>query len=73
MLSAACHEPPTPPAPEAAESARSVVSFRRIAVSFASDSRQTPGARRGRREMTPVVSVPRYSRIVFHAGSASPR
>jgi len=73
MLSAACHEPETPPTPEAAESARAIVSFRRIAVTFASDSRPMAGSRRGRRAMIPVVSVPRYSRIVFRAGSAFPR
>jgi hypothetical protein len=66
MLSAACHELPPP----AAEPAPSVLSFRRVAVTFAPDTRQTRRAPHPRHDGVPAVSVPPYSRIVFRAGSA---
>jgi len=67
MLSAAYHEPPTPPA---VEPVPSTATLRRIAVTFAPD-RSAAAARRERREPPPMASPPRFSRIVFRAGSVS--
>jgi len=66
MLSVAC--PVLPPSP-AGEPASSMLSFRRVAVTFAPDNRQPRRAPQRRRDSIPAVSVPPYSRIVFHAGS----
>jgi len=69
MLSVACHEslppPPAEPAPVA-------FSFRRLAVTFENDDRQVRNGRRPGR-LVPTVSVPTYSRIVFHSGTVSVR
>jgi hypothetical protein len=47
--------------------------LRRIAVTFTTSNRLAQGVRRPLRDTTPAVSIPRYSQIVFHAGSASVR
>jgi hypothetical protein len=60
---------PEPELTAAEEPARPAVPLRRLAVSFAPDSRQAPGARAGRRENVAAVRVPAYSRIVFRAGT----
>jgi hypothetical protein len=73
MLSVACPEPATSPAPSAAEPPRSAMPFRRIAVSFAAGSRPAPSPRRPQRDQIPTVPLPRYSRIIFRAGSVSVR
>jgi hypothetical protein len=70
MLSAASQESAAPSAPESVPSA---VSLRRITVTFASERGQATGPRRGRRDVSAAVSLPRFSRIVFRAGSASVR
>jgi uncharacterized protein (DUF934 family) len=70
MLSAACHElPPLPAEPPAP----SLLSFRRIGVTFAPDNRRTQGAPYPRRVSVTAVSVPAYSKIVFRAGAALAR
>ncbi len=69
MLSVACQEP-SAPVPEAAPSA---LSLRRIAVTFAPERRLDTSTRRGQRGLPPMVSIPRFSRIVFRAGSVSVR
>ena len=69
MLSAACHEPPVP----AAEPVPSAASLRRIAVTFAPERRELASGRRGQRDLSTLVSIPRLSRIVFRAGSVSVR
>ena len=69
MLSAACHEPPAP----AAEAVPSATSLRRIAVTFAPERRELASGRRGQRDLSTLVSIPRLSRIVFRAGSVSVR
>jgi len=56
-----------------AEPLRSAMSFRRIAVSLAAGSRPVPSTRRPQREQVPTVPLPRYSRIIFRAGSVSVR
>jgi hypothetical protein len=70
MLFAECHEL-QPPAAE--EPARPVVPLRRLAVTFAPESRQAAGMRTGRRDGMPAVRVPAYSRIVFRAGTTRVR
>ena len=69
MLSTACQEPPA----LAVEVGPSAESLRRIAVTFAPERRPPASGRRGQRELPPMVSLPRFSRIVFRAGNASVR
>jgi hypothetical protein len=69
MLSVACHEAPAP----AAEAVPSAASLRRIAVAFAPERRPLTDERRARRDLPAVVSIPRFSRIVFRAGNVSVR
>ena len=69
MLSVACHESPLPPP---ADPAPAALSFRRLAVTFDSDSRRGQSARR-QRQAVPRVTLPAYSRIIFRAGTSSVR
>jgi hypothetical protein len=69
MLSPACHEPPA----LVVEAAPSAGALRRIAVTFAPERPPPVSGRRSQRELPPLVSLPRFSRIVYRAGSVSIR
>ncbi|MBN2575053.1 MAG: hypothetical protein JXP73_10870 [Deltaproteobacteria bacterium] len=72
MLSIDCHAPPTSPTPPAAR-ATPVLSLPRVAVTFGTESRRAPSARRDRRGDTAQVNIPVYSCITFRHGNVCVR